>query len=84
MQRLFFVALVDRAGDVLAGGHFLAKDAAAARSIGHLKLTEVSPDLPAELAQSIRAKLAGWYAIRAKPSSANPANALNAPVKEAR
>ena len=68
-RRLFFVALVNRTGDVLAGGHYLANDAAHARAIGSTDLTRVDPSLPPKLAESIKAKLAGWYAVRATPSS---------------
>ena len=77
-RRLFFVALVNRTGDVLAGGPYLANDAAHARAIGSTDLTRVDPSLPPKLAESIKAKLAGWYAVRATPSSAKLSNALNA------
>lgn len=84
MTRLFFVTLRNRAGDVMAGGHYLARDAAHARAIGQTNLCKVPSaeelgggEHAERLAASIRAKVAGWHCVRAVPSSANPSNALN-------
>lgn len=78
-KRLYFVSLVDRTGGVMAGAHYLANDAAHARAIGQTDLCRApDPSLPPALAESIKAKLAGWWAVRARPSSASIANAVNA------
>jgi hypothetical protein len=85
MERLFFVTLRNRAGDVMAGGHYLARDAAHARAIGQTDLCRVPTaaelgggEHAERMAESIRAKVAGWHCVRAVPSTASRSNALNA------
>lgn len=76
-MKLYLVSLVDRSGAMLAGAHFLAADAAQARAIGLTYLTAVPAELPPAMAESIRAKLAGFYVVSAKPSKAALCNAVN-------
>lgn len=78
-ERLFMVTLVDRSGNVMAGGHYLARDAAHARAIGSADLTRIgTPEqIGQEMHDRLKAKVSGWWAVRARPSKAARSNALN-------